>query len=280
MNEASGVARKRTFGSPQKTQSSIITFSKKKQNQSQTPERTALTRSFKAITTMNTVSSPPAKSRLNNNPFTPLAKEEENEEEIEEVDNTTPGSQHSTMSTAETYSTYDSTRDPSIVSSPEKKLLSKKALQALRKIRTARIALSDASLREELDGLLDKGIIDYFSQETVGKTLNNVETSRNEDERAKKHEEEEKEVNQNKNVNTQEMEIEIEDGSQAASAQTSQKSREANSLQTPEKSQGSGKSVSFAKAVAEGPTNSQSLRQGGVRNPYAKSTPQLQAMRP
>jgi hypothetical protein len=171
MNEASGVARKRTFGSPQKTQSSIITFSKKKQNQSQTPECTALTRSFKAITTMNTVSSPPAKSRLNNNPFTPLAEEEENEEEIEEVDNTTPGIQHSTTSTAETDSTYDSTTDPSIVSSPEKKLLSKKALQALQKIRTARIALSDTSLREELDGLLDKGIMIISRKNLGGKLL-------------------------------------------------------------------------------------------------------------
>ncbi|MFN9983587.1 MAG: hypothetical protein ACK53Y_26920, partial [bacterium] len=71
--------------------------------------------------------------KLINNPFTPLA-EEDNEDEIR--DNTTGESQQSTPSITETdidsHSTLNSSTN-SLITSPEKKLLSRKAQQALRK---------------------------------------------------------------------------------------------------------------------------------------------------
>jgi hypothetical protein len=82
MNEALEKDRKRNYCSPQKTQTSITFFSKKKQNQGLTPERTALSRSFRAITSPSSVGSPPLKLKLSNNPFNPLAEEDDNEEEM------------------------------------------------------------------------------------------------------------------------------------------------------------------------------------------------------
>jgi hypothetical protein len=104
MNEATGKDRKRNYCSPQKTQTSITSFSKKKQNQSLTPERTALSRSFSAITSPSSVGSPPLKLKLSNNPFNPLAEEEDNEEEMF---NNTPEGQTSPPTT-ETDSTSNS----------------------------------------------------------------------------------------------------------------------------------------------------------------------------
>jgi hypothetical protein len=166
MNEATGFARKRTFVSPQKTQISITSFSKqKKQNKSPTPERSALSRSYNAITAMgHTINSPPSQLKLSNNPFTPLA-EEDNEDEI--GDNTTGESQQSTPSITETdidpYSTFNS-RTNVLIFPPEKKLLSQKAQQALRKIRTVKKALMDSSLRDKLKKVLDKVVLIIFPE--------------------------------------------------------------------------------------------------------------------
>jgi len=167
MNKATGIARKRTFISPQKTQIPITSFSRqKKQNNCTTPERSALTRSFNSIIVSRPkVNSPPAQNKLSNNPFHSLA-EVDNEEEMT---NTSSESNQSKPSITETETTSTSTLESySTTSSPEKKGLSRKALHALRKIRSARKVLMDTSLREELDRLMGEGSAAHLVQELGG----------------------------------------------------------------------------------------------------------------
>jgi hypothetical protein len=168
MNEATRIARKRTFVSPQKTQISITSFSRrKKQNNCTTPERSALTRSFNSTIALGPkVNSPPAQNKLSNNPLQPLAKVDNEEEEMT---NTSSESNQSKPSITETETTSTSTLESySTTSSPEKKGLSRKALHALRKIRSARKVLMDTSLREELDRLMGEGSAAHLVQELGG----------------------------------------------------------------------------------------------------------------
>jgi hypothetical protein len=121
MSEATGITRKRTFVSPQKTQISITSFSRqKKQNNCATPERSALTRPFNSIIASGPkVNSPPTQNKLSDNPFQPLA-EVDNEEE--EMTNTSLESNQSKPSITETETTSTSTLESSsTTSSPEKR---------------------------------------------------------------------------------------------------------------------------------------------------------------
>jgi len=279
MNEATGFARKRTFVSPQKTQISLTSFSKqKKQNKSPTPERSALSRSYNTITAMgHTINSPPSQLKLSNNPFTPLA-EEDNEDEIR--DNTTGESQQSTPSITETDIDSDSTFDSptnSFITSPEKKLLSRKAPQALRKIRTVRKALMDNSLRDELKAVLGKGSVDYISRELGGDPSNNTENSRSEDDKTQRSEEEIENTSGHTQKEEEEkasshMETEPEEDPQLKQVQGGQENSEKTAPQTRDKPQGKGKNVSFTAAVTKGPTNSHSLQQGNIRNPHKQAS--------
>jgi len=275
MNEATGFARKRTFVSPQKTQISITSFSKqKKQNKSPTPERSALSRSYNAITAMgHTINSPPSPLKLSNNPFTPLA-EDDNEDEIS--DNTTGESQQSTPSITETdidsHSTLNSSTN-SLITSPEKKLLSRKAQQALRKIRTVKKALMDNSLRDELKKVLGKGSVDYISRELGGDPSNDMENSRSEDDETKKSEEEIENTSghtqkEEEEKATSHMEMEPEEDPQLKKVLGGQENSEKIAPLIRDKPQVKGKNVSFATAVTKVPTNSHSIQQGNIRNPY------------
>jgi hypothetical protein len=69
MNQIPATTRKRNFSSHQNTQTSIINYSKqKKQQKSMTPEHSALTRSYSAITKATlTINPPPGQLKLSNN---------------------------------------------------------------------------------------------------------------------------------------------------------------------------------------------------------------------
>jgi len=169
MNEATGIARKRTFVSPQKMQIPITSFSRqKKQNNCATPERSALTRSFNSITTTGPkLNSPPVHNKLSNNPFQPLAEGYNEEEEMSNNTIETPAITETETETTSTSMIESVSTISSPIASPEKGI-SRKAIHALRKIRTARKVLMDSSLREELDKLLGEGMVDHLTQELGG----------------------------------------------------------------------------------------------------------------
>lgn len=160
----SSSSKKRNYISPQKTQTSIVAFSntQKKQNSSITPPRTAIERSLKAITAGPTPSSPPKTLILSNNPYKLLADQEDST-------NTSSGSQEMYSSEASTkgVDTDGVSVSSEGLSSPEKALLSRKAQQALRKIRSARRVLMDNSVRAEIEAAYGAGCVDSISQDTL-----------------------------------------------------------------------------------------------------------------
>jgi hypothetical protein len=168
MTQTSG-AKKRNYASPQKTQTSIVTFynDNKKQNNSTTPPRTAIARSYQAITASKTpMTSPPKNSILSNNPYRLLAEAEEESnleatttvsQDTAEVMNQSANRQDNTKQNEvlqDSGADTDTTSVSSGISSPEKKLLSRQAQQALHKIRRARKILEDDSVRAELKAAL------------------------------------------------------------------------------------------------------------------------------
>jgi hypothetical protein len=276
MNEATRIARKRTFVSPQKTQISITSFSRrKKQNNCTTPERSALTRSFNSTIALGPkVNSPPAQNKLSNNPLQPLAKVDNEEEEMT---NTSSESNQSKPSITETETTSTSTLEScSTTSSPEKKGLSRKALHALRKIRSARKVLMDTSLREELDRLMGEGSAVHLVQELGGDPVENSGTSKIDEEEQEESEVEDE--NPEANSSAREMEVDTEEVSKTPhltpdSIQIGKETQES----PQDKSIGPAKNVSFVEVVSGGSNNSHSLRQGKTRHPYVR---QVQVSRP
>jgi len=168
MTQTSG-AKKRNYASPQKTQTSIVTFynDNKKQNNSTTPPRTAIARSYQAITASKTpMTSPPKNSILSNNPYRLLAEAEEESnleatttvsQDTAEVMNQSANRQDNTKQNEVLQDSGADTDTTSVsygISSPEKKLLSRQAQQALHKIRRGRKILEDDSVRAELKAAL------------------------------------------------------------------------------------------------------------------------------
>jgi hypothetical protein len=155
--------KKRNYTSPQKTQTSIVTFTNqnappKKFNSNHTPQRSSLSRSQEAIMR---ISSPPnisMKLALSNNPYKALLQDEEEEEEEELLESLVRVNQEVSPNTGEDLTASSKIRNTEeiasssiTISSPEKVLLSKKAQQALRKLKIARKALTDMAIREELE---------------------------------------------------------------------------------------------------------------------------------
>ena len=269
MTEATGIARKRTFVSPQKTQTSITSFSRqKKLNNCATPERSALTRSFNSITaTGPKITSPPIHNKLSNNPFQPLAEGDNEEEETSNNTTETPATTETEMET-----TSNSTPESnSTMSSPERKGISRRALHALRKIRTARKVLMDSSLREELDKLLGEGMVDHLTQELGSGPLESTGTSKIDEEEQEEPEEEGEKTDpiKEKDKQTNEMEVDIEETKQSSVPSTRTVRQELRQDQG--HSTNTAKNVSFAEVASKGSTssNSHSQRQGNVKNPYA-----------
>jgi len=265
MNEATGIARKRTFVSPQKTQISITSFSRqKKQNNCATPERSALTRSFNSITTTGPkLNSPPVHNKLSNNPFQPLAEGDNEEEEMSNNTIETPAITETETETTSTSMIESVSTISSPIASPEKGI-SRKAIHALRKIRTARKVLMDSSLREELDKLLGEGMADHLTQELGGDLVESTGTTKIDkvDQEESVEETEKTDTPQGKNYKqTEEM---------VADNIERQESRQQHCQPT-----NTEKNVSFVDATSKRSTsfNSHSLRQGGnINNPYVKQT--------
>jgi hypothetical protein len=145
--------RKRNFTSPQKQQTSIVTFTAggKKQNVNQTLERgptttSPLNRSFVAIT--GSPKPPPRISHVHdNNKFAALQDEDEEEELLDEESN-------SIYNDAAGSPEKTSSADPLELKNP---LLSRKTIIALRSLRKAKNYLQDQSIIEEMEDVLGKG---------------------------------------------------------------------------------------------------------------------------
>ena len=151
--------KKQNYASPQKTQTSIVTYTnQKKINNNPTPPRTAIERSYNAILSQ-TPCSPLKAGGLSNNPYRLLADNNEEHEETE-LDTT----QASEISEDQASNDLDSKSDASL-KPPEKCLLSRKAQQTIRKIRSLRKALMDTSLCSEIEAVLGPDSLDSVSQE-------------------------------------------------------------------------------------------------------------------
>jgi hypothetical protein len=154
--------KKRNYTSPQKTQTSIVGFQKKLNNNT-TPPRTAINHSLIAITASQVPSTPPSKSPLSNNPYRllveqgePLELSEETSQRITNRDTDPKGSETSALPAP-----MDG------FSSTEKVLLSRKAQHALRKIRSIRKVLMDNSIWEELEAVYGAGCVDPIAQDIL-----------------------------------------------------------------------------------------------------------------
>jgi hypothetical protein len=118
------------------------------------PERSTLTRSYSAITKA-TINPPPGQLKLSNNPFNPIADNEQDEDEEagEEMDE---GSQQ-TPSVDETDGTPTSvsrSTTPSLLTANEQTMMPRKVQHALRKLRLAKKVLTDTSLQKEFKAVL------------------------------------------------------------------------------------------------------------------------------
>ena len=162
--------KKRNFASPQKTQTSIVTYTnQKKINSNPTAPRTAIERSLKAITSQS-ITSPPKMGTLSNNPYHLLV---DTEAEPEETKNESPqdwdvsGSVHTPALIQGTTNLNDDSDSLSgtPLSSSEKTQLSRKAQQTLCKIRLLRRALLDDSVRAEVESVLGHDPLDNISPE-------------------------------------------------------------------------------------------------------------------
>jgi len=296
--------KKRSHTSPQKTQTSIINYAnQKKMNSNPTSPRTAIDRSCKAILDQ-AIKSPPESLALSNNPYQLLADEGEIEDQDDQripkektselmsqggnsiATNTTQATSESTMTahSADDNNKASQEVDQEATShesdSPNRTLLSRKALQALRTIKSLQKALADTSLRAELEEVL--GTIDPFllpdtdsrlpSKEdyTSGPNKSSVDsqpaakTSKNDE--AIYHEEENKQSAENECSPMIIDDDPFSDNNKVRSAETAEKT---SSLPSPQAT----RSVSFAQSVHP-------LRQGNFSkssisspiNPYLKQS--------
>jgi hypothetical protein len=151
--------KKRNYTSPQKTQTSIVTFTnqnapQKKINSNHTPQRSAISRSQELILGLTTPPNAGKNLALSNNPFNALSQEEAEEEDTSRssvgMSQEVADPDTASFKTGDTEETEPSS---TTISSAEQALLSKRAQQALRKLRLARNALTDSSIRKELEAV-------------------------------------------------------------------------------------------------------------------------------
>jgi len=290
-----GPDKKRNFASPQKTQTSIVNYSKQKRvNNNATPERSALNRSFTAITSDKTIKSPPSNlktSKNSNNPFAPLEDNENGDEDDEDDDpqDEEENSQQTeplTDDATETSSTTKEIDSTPIISAQEMKLLPKKAQQALRKFRLARKILMDNSLKEEIEEVLGEGSFENISNGILKEGFTNKGGSEMQtvtEENNISHE-----VNPDLQHNKETQEARTEQTAQHTTT-APQAKEPTNNTKKPDETGFSShgaqeghsgvktkvtrgvatKNVSFAEANPS-TTNSHRLRQGNPQNPYLK----------
>jgi hypothetical protein len=156
--------RKRNFTSPQKTQASIVVFTnqkaqvQKKHNSNITAPRSAIERSQTAILGIRSL--PQANKSTSNNPYHALSlnAEEDDEQGPEDIiAEEKPQAMNSEEESSLKEEDVESLETES--STPERKLLSKKARQTLRKIRSLKKVLMDNAGREELAEVLGNDFV-------------------------------------------------------------------------------------------------------------------------
>jgi hypothetical protein len=158
--------KKRNYTSPQKTQTSIIADTnqkaQKKLNSNTTPPRSALQRAQEAILGFSSPLAANKNMALGNNPYDTLSQDDNDEEKSpveslgmnQELGSPPKGAHLDNASSLASEKTDDTVSTSSMtIFFQEKVLLSRKAQQALRKLRLARKALTDSSIREELEAV-------------------------------------------------------------------------------------------------------------------------------
>jgi hypothetical protein len=132
--------KKRSYTSPRITQTSIVNYTnQKKMNSNPTPPRTAINRAYKAIADQ-AIASPPKPPSLSNNPYQLLV-------DVEELsDNNKDNVTHEIENVEGMERDNDQLSSEPPSPSSRKLLLSRKAQQTLRKIRSLRKNLLDDPL--------------------------------------------------------------------------------------------------------------------------------------
>jgi len=162
-NEETILTSLEPYPSPQKLQTSIVSYSnQKKLNSNPTPPRTALDRAFQAITD-STWKSPPKAQLRSNNPYNLPAETEE--DDPEEFDDSTEDLTNASEDSSRVVKTTEADADSPITNSPNKLLMSRKAQQTLKKIKFIRRVLMDNSIREELEAVLGKDAIEIIEDD-------------------------------------------------------------------------------------------------------------------
>ena len=144
-NEETILTSLEPYPSPQKLQTSIVSYSNhKKLNSNPTLPRTALDRAFQAITD-STWKSPPKAQLRSNNPYNLPA--ETGEDDPDEFDDSTEDLTNESEVSSRVVKSTEAETDSTITNLPSKLLLSKKAQQTLKKIKSIRRVLMDNSIR-------------------------------------------------------------------------------------------------------------------------------------
>jgi len=263
----------------------------KKQNNNITPPRSAIARSQAAILG---IKSPPAANKLaiDNNPYSALTQGEEDEEE-QDVEIPDPEENKTRKMTNEKATQQEGTEETASHltegSSPERKLLTKKAQQTLRKIRSLKNLLLDNSVRAEIEKVLGKGDIESISMDIIN--------NGNKEEEEKEMEKSELSSDRDRNQADVEMEN-VENADNNSAKKTSEKpsatnqeepkhSENTQAQSVDERSQGSSsisrdspssKNVSFAAAVTG--QNSHHMRTGNLQGPQRKNPPPNPYLKP
>jgi hypothetical protein len=170
-NEETILTSLEPYPSPQTLQTSIVSYSNhKKLNSNPTLPRTALDRAFQAITDSTWKS--PSKAQLrSNNPYNLPAETEE--DDPDEFDDSTEDLTNESEVSARVEKSTAADTDSTITNSPSKLLLSRKAQQTLKKIKSIRRVLMDNSIREELEAVLGKDAIEIIEDDPEQAKLNN-----------------------------------------------------------------------------------------------------------
>jgi hypothetical protein len=262
-------AKKRNITSPSKTQTSITSFSSsastqnKKSNNNPTPPRTAVDRAMTSIMPSEHPKMPPrlltlekspvnetaGDSRLANNPYKTLADGDDEEEILNLFEDKEQTSRDKVKETLNTPGNVHDEEEP-IINDQEKIILSNKAQQALRKLRTAKRALLDSAIRAELEEVYGK--VELLSP------LKPLEEPQDKEDVIRTSTEDEKDSGEGSNIPSSNTQVATSSNqSSSTNPNAQEQTPQENTQKTPAASPTS-RNVSFAIAVS-GPPNSNNL---------------------
>jgi len=239
------------------------------------------------------ISSPPninTKLALSNNPYRALLHDEADEEEEELLESLVRVNQEVSPNTGEDLTasskirnTEETASSPITISSPEKVLLSKKAQQALRKLKIAKKALTDTAIREEIEAVYGVEDATQIEDTRLEQALPSTSTKKIAEKKQDNQEQadmiidiEEEKVEEVQNQGEKEQTDENRNTSSSSDGIHNLNNRNPTATQSTTSTAGQ-RNVSFSEAV-----NSHSLRQGNIThlpptiriplNPYEKKT--------